>query len=214
MSNIFQKLRDDHRNFGKGNKIDFDGQNPWSLFETWYSEAYQAKVNEPNAFALSTVSPTGCPSSRIVYLKEFIDHNFVFYTNYESQKAQEIAQNPNVSMLFFWPELERQIRIDGFAKKVDFSVSEEYFKSRPRASQLGAWASHQSQPLGSTEDLVLRLEELDKKYPEAVPCPPHWGGYSVVPNLLEFWQGQPSRLHDRLVFNRENSEWKIFHKNP
>jgi pyridoxamine 5'-phosphate oxidase len=214
MSDAFEELRDDHRNFDKGQPIDYSQKTPWNLFESWYQNAFSNNVNEPNAFALSTVSKEGSPTSRILYLKEFVNNQFVFYTNYDSQKGTQISGNPKVSMLFFWPELERQIRIEGIAEKVDISVSQAYFKSRPRTSQIGAWASLQSRVLEDVKDLEVRIKELEKQYPEDVPCPDNWGGFAVEPNLIEFWQGRPSRLHDRLVFEKEASEWSVFRKNP
>ncbi|MBU2018514.1 MAG: pyridoxamine 5'-phosphate oxidase [Bacteroidetes bacterium] len=214
MSDAFQELRDNHHNFDKGKMITYSKNTPWDLFQEWYQEAFSNNIKEPNAFSLSTVASNGAPSSRILYLKEFLDNKFIFYTNYESQKGRQIEGNPRVSLLFFWPELERQIRIEGWAKKVDFEVSEAYFKSRPRASQIGAWASRQSELLENSQDLLDRIALLEAKYPDDVPCPKDWGGYCVDANLIEFWQGRPSRLHDRLVFSKEESNWSVFRKNP
>ncbi len=214
MTDVFDELRNDHSNFNKGKIEDFSIKNPFDLFSSWYEEAFQKKVNEPNAFSLSTVSKEGSPSSRIVYLKELMNEKFIFYTNYHSQKGKNIAENSNVSLLFFWPELERQIRIEGKASKVDSAISDAYFASRPRTSQIGAWASDQSEIIGSPTELEDKLSFYNEKYSGEIPRPPHWGGYEVSPQLIEFWQGRPSRLHDRLVFKKTNKEWMNLRKNP
>jgi pyridoxamine 5'-phosphate oxidase len=153
-------------------------------------------------------------SSRIVYLKELKDERFVFYTNYLSQKGQQITAHSKVSMLFFWPGLQRQLRIEGTAEKIAEQESDAYFASRPRESQLGAWASRQSETLEGAGDLIAAFEQYDQQFPNDVPRPPHWGGYAIQATSIEFWQGRPSRLHDRIVFVAENGSWKQIRKNP
>jgi len=214
MSNFLDDLKNDHRNFDSGKLEGHFGSEPWDLFHSWYKEAFEKKVNEPNAMSICTVSPENQPSTRIVYLKEVQNNEFIFYTNYHSTKGRDISYNPLVSLLFFWPEMERQIRVHGFARKVDPKISDDYFESRPRMSQLGAYASRQSEVLESRADLENRLIELDKKFPTKVPRPEFWGGYKVEPSLIEFWQGRPSRLHDRIVYQKQEENWEVFRKNP
>lgn len=215
MSEWINKLRDSHADFDKGGLIDSLGNNPFDGFSLWFDEAIANNEIEANACVLSTVDNTNLqPTSRIVYLKELKNNQFVFYTNYKSQKGKELSDNPKASLLFFWPGLQRQVRIEGIVNKVSPEESDVYFASRPRESQLGAWASHQSEILNDRNDLITRLEELDLKYPDRVPRPPHWGGYALIPQLLEFWQGLPSRLHDRLIFQKTDDNWNTFRKNP
>jgi pyridoxamine 5'-phosphate oxidase len=217
MEDFLRQIRDDHHNFDKGQLNYHIGNNPFDFFHQWFKEAFEAKQPEDNAFVLSTVNEKGQPSSRILYLKELDDSGFVFYTNYASQKGSELSHNPKASMLFFWNQLERQVRIEGVVEKIDSTISDAYFESRPRASKLGAWASHQSQSLSSRDELMKRLETLADQFPTDVPRPPHWGGYKLIPTLIEFWQGRPSRLHDRLIFERDSvwkNEWNLFRKNP
>jgi pyridoxamine 5'-phosphate oxidase len=154
------------------------------------------------------------PSARIVYLKEISNQKFVFYTNYQSQKGRELIQNPNASLLFFWPVLERQIRVEGRVTLLDPKESDAYFASRPRESQLGAWASQQSEALGTEEELLARFQAYDQQFPDEVPRPPHWGGMALTPDYMEFWQGKPSRLHERLCFERVEKGWERSRKNP
>lgn len=217
MDDFLKQIRDDHHNFDKGQLNDHIGNDPFAFFHQWFMEAYEAKQPEDNAFVLSTVNENFQPSSRILYLKELDEQGFIFYTNYSSQKGSELSVHPKASMLFFWHQLERQVRIEGLVEKIDSSISDAYFASRPRASKLGAWASHQSQSLENRDELMVRLEKLAALYPDEVPRPPHWGGYKLIPTQIEFWQGRPSRLHDRLVFERASvwsSDWKLFRKNP
>lgn len=215
MSEWLKKLRDEHGDFDKGSLEITAGKKPFHLFSEWFDEAYHNKEVEPNAFTLSTVNPkTLQTSSRILYLKELVDEKFVFYTNYNSQKGSDLAHNPKMSMLFFWAGLQRQVRIEGTVEKVSEADSDAYFALRPRESQLGAWASQQSEVLEKRDDLYTRLEELELRFPNEVPRPPHWGGYALTPTLIEFWQGRPSRLHDRIIYEWVNSDWKIYRKNP
>ena len=185
-------------------------QSPFIQFEKWFKEAVDGKVNEPNAMSLSTVSSEGKPSSRILLLRNFNEKGFVFYSNYTSRKGEEINANPNAAILFFWPELERQVRIEGVLEKQSAEESDMYFASRPRGSKLGAWTSEQSKVIASRNFLDEEYEKLSKKYPdESVPRPHYWGGYFLKPTAVEFWQGRPSRLHDRILYTKENSGWKI-----
>tara|TARA_B110000285_G_scaffold224400_1_gene281195 strand:- start:2784 stop:3428 length:645 start_codon:yes stop_codon:yes gene_type:complete len=200
--------------FDKGRLDKIDGVNPFELAELWMSEAVSDQEVEPNAFSLNTVSVDMQPSSRIVYLKDLIDSKYVFYTNYNSSKAKDIEGNSKVSMLFFYQESSRQIRIDGVCTRVNEEISDAYFSSRPRNSQLGAWASNQSEKLDQYEILENRVKEFDQKFLSKVPRPDFWGGYQIEPTRFEFWQGRPSRLHDRLVFEVEDDEWKTYRINP
>jgi pyridoxamine 5'-phosphate oxidase len=214
MTDFLKKFRADHHEFVYGNFEDITGGNPFELFQIWFDEAQEAEEKESNAFVLSTVSSELQPSSRIVYLKEVADEQFVFFTNYNSQKGKEIAENSKVSMLFFWPLLSRQIRIDGVCTKASNKISDDYFNSRPRGSQVGAWASHQSDVLENRKELENRVVEIEKQFPNNIPRPEHWGGYQINPTHIEFWQGRPSRLHDRLSLTKENGEWTAKRKNP
>lgn len=180
-------------------------------FRVWLDEALAAKVEEPTAFTLSTVAATGQPSSRVVLLKGLPDDaGFVFYTNYDSRKGRELAADPLAALNFFWPALERQVRVEGRMEKAPEAMSTEYFQSRPRSSQLGAWASPQSQVIGSREELEAREVAMAEKFGAQAPLPrpENWGGYILRPTRVEFWQGRPSRLHDRIVYELEGSAWK------
>jgi pyridoxamine 5'-phosphate oxidase len=189
--------------------------NPFEEFGRWFQMALNEKNMEPHAMDLATVGPDGFPSARIVLLRDYDENGFTFFTNYLSHKGNDIAQNPKVTLNFFWPQLQKQIRITGLASKVDEAVSDEYFKSRPRESQIGAWASNQSKVIESRETLAERVKQLEADYEgKEVPRPQHWGGYVVKPLKIEFWQGRPSRLHDRILYTLENQAWKIERLSP
>lgn len=182
---------------------------PLAQFEKWFNEALNSKVMEPNAMNLATVGKSNMPSSRIVLLKGVEDNGFVFYTNYQSHKGNDLDENPQAALNFFWAELERQVRIQGVVEKVEKQQSETYFKSRPKASQIGAWASPQSAVIANRDILEEREAELTNKYKDAevLPKPEQWGGYILKPLVIEFWQGRASRLHDRIVYILEQGKW-------
>lgn len=190
--------------------------NPFKQFDIWFQQALAAGLPEPNAMTLATATLDGKPSARIVLLKGFDEGGFVFFTNYESQKGRELLANPRAALVCYWIELERQVRISGGVSRVSAEESEEYFQSRPLGSQLGAWASQQSEVVGERKILEDKLEQLTREYQtKPVPVPPHWGGYRVAPETLEFWQGRPNRLHDRLRYTRQSgSQWLIERLSP
>lgn len=203
-------------NYSKGS-LDVQDVNvsPIEQFHKWFHEAIASKLPEPNAMVLSTVSNEGKPSARVVLLKGF-DTGFTFFTNYLSRKGAELAENPNVCITFFWAELERQVRIEGIIEKVTSEESDAYFQSRPIASQIGAWVSNQSMVITEREILEERENYLKAKFGnDSIPRPPHWGGYRLIPNYIEFWQGRPSRLHDRIAYTKlVDHTWKIERLSP
>jgi pyridoxamine 5'-phosphate oxidase len=214
MKDLLDRFRLGHNEFENGRLDGIEGINPFDLFELWMTEAVETEEREANAFVLSTIDEANKPSSRIVYLKDIIENQFVLYTNYNSKKGRGIAANENVSMLFFWPAASRQIRIEGTCTKVKEEISDAYFASRPRASQIGAWASNQSQALQDRAELEQRVKDFDEKFSGEVPRPEHWGGFQIKPEAFEFWQGRPSRLHDRIVFTADNEQWNTIKLNP
>ena len=188
---------------------------PIAQFSRWMDAALDSAVIEPTAMTLSTVDLSGKPSSRVVLLKGFDENGFVFYTNYESKKGSDIASNPHVSLHFFWPDLERQIIIAGIAGRTSREESESYFASRPLESRIGAWASKQSSVITARDELERSVAQIRARFANGeVPCPPFWGGFRVKPRRIEFWQGRRSRLHDRIVYDRVDSNWKIERLSP
>lgn len=194
-------------------EIDAD---PFRQFQVWFEQTLAANLIEPNAMTLATATPDGRPSARMVLLKGFDARGFVWYTNYESRKGDELAANPQAALVLFWPELSRQIRIEGDVTPVSAAESDSYFASRPRGSQIGAAASYQSQVIPGREPLEQRAAELEAQYAgREVPRPPYWGGYRLSPSVIEFWQGRPSRMHDRLRYVREGEgTWRIERLSP
>ena len=181
---------------------------PWELFSSWFEIARKAKILEPNAMILSTVMQDGQPTSRVVLLKDFDQNGLVFFTNYLSQKGEQLAHNPRASILFWWEPLQRQIRVEGEVVKIDEEDSDAYFQSRPYGSRLGAWISEQSQTIVDRIALEKRQIEFEKKFEDGnVPRPDHWGGYRLAPNKFEFWQGRSNRLHDRLLYQMKQDSW-------
>jgi pyridoxamine 5'-phosphate oxidase len=189
---------------------------PVEQFKQWFREAFDSEIPEPTAMNLATVTPRGTPTSRVVLLKGLEENRFLFFTNYQSDKGRELEQNPACALTFFWAELERQVRIEGVATRIDEKKSEQYFQSRPRGSQIGAWSSPQSAVIKDRQILEERVKQMEKKFEgkELLPRPNQWGGYEVEPLLFEFWQGRASRLHDRIEYVKVDGVWKIHRLAP
>lgn len=206
MKKELQEAREDYQ---RDSLLEVNAENnPIDLFELWLREYREASEAEFNVMTVSTVGPDNRPGARVMLLKGIDKGGFEFYTNYNSRKGREIEQNPHVALTFFWPELERQVRVEGKAGKLSPEESDQYFESRPYGSRIGAWASPQSEPI-SRKDLEDRKAEFEEKFGEQVPRPKHWGGYRVMPEMLEFWQGRSSRLHDRLVYVLKDGKWAL-----
>lgn len=203
LSNLRENYRWGHLN---ENELSED---PLKQFDQWFKNALEEKVFEPNAMQLATVSGENKPQIRTVLLKSYDENGFSFFTNLKSSKSKDIEKNPNVSLHFVWLKLERQIRIEGTATLLPRSAAQEYFHKRPRKSQLAAWSSPQSEPIESREILEEKLKALDSKYPEQIPLPDFWGGFTVKPKRYEFWQGRENRLHDRFSYTLKNNAWNI-----
>ncbi len=197
------------RGLGRGLSERDAGADPIALFRAWFDEASRAGIYMPEAIAVASSTRDGRPSVRMMLLKRFDERGFVFFTNYQSRKGREMAENPHASFLLYWGVLHRQIRVEGSLEKLNEKESAAYFRTRARGSQLGAWASKQSAPLESREELERRFRELDDRFEaHEVPLPPFWGGYRLVPERIEFWQGRANRLHDRLEYTWEGSGWR------
>jgi pyridoxamine 5'-phosphate oxidase len=190
-------------------------RDPFEQFQQWFDAAVKAELPEPNAMTLATIDTAGFPAARIVLLKDFDSSGFVLFTNYNSHKGQELSQNPKAALVFLWAELERQVRIQGTVEKITPEESDSYFYSRPHGSRLGAWASNQSEVIADRDVLDRQLEALKAEYEgKEVPRPPHWGGFRVKPQMIEFWQGRTSRLHDRLRYRMGDGGWGIDRLSP
>ena len=211
-----EKLRREYRAYS-GHLLEENASfDPFEQFEKWFSDAIAAKLDLPDAMTLATATPQGIPSARMVVLRGFDARGFCFYTDYESQKGKELAENPNAALVFYWRELDRQVRSTGTVEKMTAEESDAYFASRPLSSQLAVWTERQSLVIGGRGHLTEAFQRAEQTYsPEDIPRPPHWGGYRLVPNLFEFWQGCPNRLHDRLCYTLQpDGTWKMTRLSP
>jgi pyridoxamine 5'-phosphate oxidase len=184
-------------------------KDPIEQFSVWWNEAVSSEITEVNAMTLATTTADGFPSARIMLLKNFTDEGFIFFTNYQSRKGSTLQQNPHAALVFFWKELERQVRIEGTVSKVSEKESDAYFLSRPAGSRIGAWASPQSTTIAGRHVIEQNVQKYSEQFGEEIPRPPHWGGFIVKPSKIEFWQGRSSRLHDRILYTKVQDEWKI-----
>lgn len=203
-----QEMRRDY----KQSELDISSvdKNPFVQFEKWFSEAQNAQILEPNSMILATSGSDNIPNIRAVLLKIFDENGFVFFTNYNSDKAKEIGQNPHVALEFLWLDLERQVRVIGECKKITKSESLSYFSKRSRGSQLGAWISEQSKIIGSRKILLMQIEKMKEKFKNGkIPLPDFWGGYRVIPRKIEFWQGRENRIHDRIQYEKKDTAWEL-----
>ena len=208
--NIADKIADLRREYMRSGLYESDlARDPYAQFGKWFEEALAAKLPLPNSMTLATATRSGRPAARAVLLKGFDSRGFVFYTNYASRKGRELAENPRAMLLFCWEELERQVRIEGAVERTSAAESDEYFASRPLGSRLSALVSPQSEPIARREELEARIAAAAKQFANEPPRPPHWGGYRVIPEWFEFWQGRQDRLHDRLCYARAGDNWKI-----
>lgn len=215
--NEMKQLADMRENYQRGTlDIEHVDADPIVQFRAWFDYAKTTDILEPNAMTISTIDKEGFPSSRILLLKEIDDDGFIFYTNYDSHKGQEIAAHPKVALNFLWKALEQQVRIVGTVEKISRERTTKYFHSRPKKSQIGAWVSHQSESIADRALLEVREKELTAQYADVsqLDPPPHWGGYKVFPKYIEFWQGRPSRLHDRLRYVKNGDQWDIIRLQP
>jgi pyridoxamine 5'-phosphate oxidase len=213
VKNYKQTIRRDFANRPFSKSMSHD--DPLQQYTTWFKEAIESEIVDPNAACLSTVNENGQPSSRIVYIKDIIEDGLVYYTNYNSQKSRNVLYNNNAALNLFWRELDRQIRVQGSVQKINEHLSDAYFASRPRPSQIGAWASAQSEGLENRKVLEQKIIfYLEKFAHKTIPRPPHWGGFCIKPDYFEFWQGRPSRLHDRIIYKRQGDLWEQVRLSP
>lgn len=208
------KKKIDRADFLKGKLEEVEHTDPMKLFSVWYQESIEKNCADPHAVVFTTATAEGKPSSRIVYMRELLEEGVIIYTNYKSRKGSEITDNPNAALLFYWDCCERQVRMEGQVKKIDPLISDDYFAARPRISKIGAWASDQSSVIRDRASLEERVAFYEKKFPNEVPRPPHWGGLILEPSYLEFWQGRLGRLHDRICFDKEGSNWNNYRIAP